>query len=121
MPGTLPVADYTPIAHGGFGDAQKGTLGLSTDVCVKKLRLYANEDQEKVKEVLRYRNPLPNTRFLTNFEAALQGGCCVEALEPPKYCALQRCHVRSTPARFGVDAWWRAAGVYKEQFGRESD
>jgi len=74
-----------PTTYGGFCNAYKGTL--TEGICIKELRI-SSTDQEDVKKVSRLRGPLLNPRFLTNFEAVLQGGYSVETPEPPKHCTL---------------------------------
>jgi len=49
MSGTHLFSEEKPFAHGGFGDAHKGSL--STEVCVKKFRIYVTGNQNAAKEV----------------------------------------------------------------------
>lgn len=51
--GTLSPFPGSPVAHGGFGEVQQGSLSTTRreDVCIKKLRLYSSGDQEKFIEV----------------------------------------------------------------------
>ena len=108
--GTLSVSSKTSIAHGGFGDAYKGTL--STEVCIKKVRVYSSGDQDAIKEVPHVWSPV-GLSLLTNFEAVLQGGCRMETPGSSKYCGLQGYDIGSPSARLGMDPRWRAAGLYK--------
>jgi len=49
VPGTLSSSGGAPIAHGGSCDVFKGTL--TTEVCIKKIRISSIDDQDVVKEV----------------------------------------------------------------------
>jgi len=88
-------------------------------VCIKKIRISSKNNQDKIKEVPRVRS-LVGLLSLTNPEAVLQGGCCVETPGSSKCYGPQGYHVRPPSTRLGMDARWGAAGVYKEESGHES-
>ena len=67
LPKNVSPIGELPSAFGGFCDAYEGTLNAK--VCIKKLRISATGDREKVKEVPIYpRNLLSNRHFLTNLK-----------------------------------------------------
>ena len=81
--GTLSLPGSRPRAYGASREVHKGSLDLSArkeDVCIKRLRLHRDGDQEKIKEVSYSHGPLP---FLTNSEAAPWGSHFMEISESP--------------------------------------
>lgn len=52
-----------PVAHGGFADIWLGLLH-GQDVALKMIRLFANDDVEKVRQVVLYHN-ISNTILIT--------------------------------------------------------
>ena len=101
-----------PFASGGHGDVYQGTLddvyqGTLDDsnVCVKRLRVYAGDDQSQASKVCRrcyfsFRSP---SRI--NSTDILQGSGNLETLGPPKHSAPTGCHNRTLPAGFQICTW----------------
>ena len=65
--GTLSGLEGDPIAHGGFCDAYKGSLDASSDVCIKKLRMFSNDDQEK-RDKVSHPHSLESTILTESFQ-----------------------------------------------------
>jgi len=111
--GALSSVTVEAAAFGGFIDVFKGSLGVA-DVSIKRLRISTTGDGVVVKKVLHPHNIRLDFCALTSIGGTLQGSCDVEAPRSPEHRALQGCHVRSSPNRVRMDAWWRVKRVYQE-------
>ena len=60
MAGALSFTGEAPIAFGGFGDAYRGTLGTSTAICIKRIRITSIADKEMLKQVRHQFSPRPD-------------------------------------------------------------
>jgi hypothetical protein len=78
-PHLLDIGRY-PIASGGSGNVHEGTFNGSK-VCVKRARVYSEDDSKKATKVhcRRYRFPCPS--LLTRLTDALPRGCGMETHE----------------------------------------
>jgi len=56
VPGALVFTSEVPVAFGGFCDAYKGTLDAGVDICIKKIRICASDNADKVKQAGRQFN-----------------------------------------------------------------
>ena len=89
--------DRLPVASGGPGDVYGGRLeGLR--VCVKRVRVYSEDDPEKAAQVRCYfiASLLP----LLTIPTALPGSRDMETRGTQKYLAFTWYHSCSTPAHF---------------------
>ena len=82
-------------------------------VCVEKVRIYSNGDQQKVKVHLSY--PIRSSHPLRDLRPTdvLSGGHHVAALKSHKHRPLPWLHPRPSPTRFGLDAGWGFDGVHQ--------
>ena len=112
LPGSLPLTAKWPIASRGSCDVYEGFLGDSK-VCVKKLRIYSNDKEEKAKRVCFWCCccffPLAH---LTKPGGILSGSNIVETLGTPKRRPSHRNHHHSIPTNFGLDGWRRIIGIH---------
>jgi hypothetical protein len=51
------LTSEVPVAFGGFCDAYRGTLGTGTGICIKRIRICAIDDKERLKQARRQFNP----------------------------------------------------------------
>ena len=85
---TLEVFEGNPFAYGGLSDGHRGDLNLHVDVFVKKLRVHAESDLERIKEVSHLHTPSLELLLTDELEVALPRGCCVETSQPSKCCSF---------------------------------
>ena len=54
-----------PVAYRGFSDTHRGSLSIrrTDDVCIKKLRIYDDNNRERIKKVSRSHDFLPKPPF----------------------------------------------------------
>ena len=53
----LSFTSEVPVAFGGFCDAYRGTLGTGADICIKRIRICAIDDKERLKQARCQFNP----------------------------------------------------------------
>jgi hypothetical protein len=92
-----------PVASGGSGDVYKGILDGS-GVCVKRVRIYAQDGPMKATKVRCQCYRFPCTPRLTRLADAVPGGCRVEMVETQKHRPPPRYHPHSPPAHLRLDA-----------------
>ena len=93
-----------PFASGGHGDVYQGTLDGS-NVCVKRLRVYAGDDQSQASKVCRRCYFSFRSSWRISSTDILQGGGNLETLGPPKHSTPTGCHNRTLPADFQICTW----------------
>ena len=104
LPGSPPLTAKWPIASRGAYDVYEGFLDDSK-VCVKKLRIYSNDKEEKAKRVCFLRYCFFPFAHLTKPGGILSGSSVVETFGTPKRRPPHRNRGRSIPTNFGLDGW----------------
>ena len=105
--------DPDPLAGGGYGVVYKGTVNGSI-VCVKRVRVYAQEDPRKAKKVCGRHRSSPSSPLM-KIAGLLPRGCNVETPDTPKPHTILGCHYHSPPAHFGLDVWRGSAKLHQTQ------
>jgi hypothetical protein len=100
---SLLNTDPRPVASGGSGDVYKGSLDGS-EVCIKRVRIYAKDGPMKATKVRCRCYPFPCAPRLTRLADALPGGCRVEMVETQKHRPPPRYHPHPSPAHLRLDA-----------------
>jgi hypothetical protein len=103
---------HRPVALGGFGDVFKGILNGS-GVCVKRVRMYSQDDPQKPQKVRYLDHCLFSLLLLTKLPGPLSRGYLVEAPKTRKHCSFFGCHCDPSSTHLGMDAPWRLDGIHR--------
>jgi len=114
IPGKLIQTAGSPVARGGFGDVWEGIYN-DKRVAIKALRIYKDEDVQKVKKVILLVSPCHPRLTITT--GLLQGGSDVATGLPPQRCPVPRSFGGvCTPLHgVGVDVQRERAGLRQEK------
>ena len=102
-----------PLTSRGSSDVYEGILG-SSRVCIKRVRVYAQDDSQQDVKVRYRRRRFPCLLSLTKLTGLLQRGRNVEALDAPKYRAPPGCYYYPAPAHFELDVRRGSDGTHQE-------